>query len=401
MTRNAKRQRRLPWIAIAVLLAAAAGAAWSLWGRPPPRPPLLTVRVDRGDLERTVTATGQLRPVLLVEVGSQVSGIIAEITVDFNAEVREGEVLARLDTSTFEANLHQAQGEVDSAEAALELAQVEARRLELLVLQGLVPQADVDQARARLRQAEAALKIRKHALERARSELARCTIYSPIDGMVISRNVDVGQTVAASMTTPILFTIAQDLTRMHIHALVPEADIGGIRAGQRVRFSVDAFPHTFTGTVVQVRNQPIIEQHVVMYDTVIAVENSERLLKPGMTSTVVIVTDEKSDVLRVRNTALRARLPDVLRPTEPDARRDGGGDPTATGTWRTVYRLDGGEPAGALEAVAVRASMSDGIWTEVHEGLAEGDLLATGVDLEAQAQQRGRPGVFGPGPAQF
>lgn len=404
-------RRRFPWLrwtAAVVLLVATGWAVWTFWWTDQGRPPLATVRVDRGDLERTVTATGQLRPVLLVEVGSQVSGMLAEINVDFNSEVRQGQVLARLDTATFAANVNQAQGEVDSAEAALELARVETRRMEELRAHDLVPQADLDQARARLQQAEAALRIRQFALERAQSELARCTIYSPIDGLVISRNVDVGQTVAASMTAPVLFIIANDLAQMLIHSHVPEADIGGIRSGQRVAFNVDAFPQTFGGRVIQVRNQPIIEQHVVMYDTVIEVENPERRLKPGMTATVIIVTDEKTDVLRVRNTALRARLPESVRREIAATPAVGGdGSPAADSSpqadRRTVYRLAGGDPDGTIEAVAVRIGMSDGIWTEVIEGLAEGDLLVTGVDLEAQArqQQQGRSRVFGPGPAQF
>ncbi len=387
------------WNRLAALLVILGGLTWAALyyaGKEDSRPPLNTVTVDRGDIEQTVTATGQLQPVKNVEVGSQISGNIAEILADFNSEVREGEILARLDTSSFEANVHQAEGELESAEADLDLARTEARRMEKLNERDLIPQSELDRALARLRQTEAIVKIHTHALERAKFELERCTIYSPVDGIVISRNVDVGQTVAASMTAPILFTIANDLTRMNIHSHVPEADIGGIRDEQRVEFTVDAYPQTFEGTVIQVRNQPIIEQHVVMYDTVIQVYNPDRQLKPGMTATVSIVTDEKSDALRIQNTALRARLPESIMPDVPELPSN-----ENNGVWRIVYRLAGGDPDGTIEAVSVRTGMTDGIWTEVYEGLDEGDVLVTGVDLQAQVERDGRSGLFGPGPAQF
>jgi HlyD family secretion protein len=361
---------------------------------------LNTATVDRGVLRQTISATGTLNPLLNVEVGSQVSGIIDEIFVDFNSEVRRGEVLARIETSTFEANVRQAEGEVASARAALELAEVELGRLHQLRDRELVPQSEVDTAVARLRQAEATLDIRQHALERAQTELARCTIYSPVDGMVISRNVDVGQTVAASMTAPVLFRIANDLSRMQINSLVPEADIGNIRDDQRVEFTVDAFPgETFEGVVVQVRNQPIIEQNVVTYDTVIEVDNPDRKLKPGMTALVTIIIDERHDILRVRNTALRARLPDSIRPPDPEPEPGAAGE----GDARTVYRLRGSSSDFAnLEALTVRAGVTDGVYTEIFSGVSEGDELATGVNLTAPAAGGGGgSSLFGPAPARF
>lgn len=338
MTGGHTRGKRILTMLLAGVLVAAAvgGTAGFLRTGGDARVPLATVSVDWGDIQQTVLATGQLNPLVDVEVGSQVSGIIDEIHVDFNSEVTEGQVLARLDTSTFEANAREAEGEVAAAEAALELARVETRRLERLRGRELVSAAELDVAVARLRQAEATLQIRRHSLERARSELARCTIYSPIDGIVISRNVDVGQTVAASMTAPVLFRIGNDLERMQINARVPEADIGGVRDGQRVEFTVDAYPdETFGGHVVQVRNAPIVDQNVVMYDTVIDVHNPERKLKPGMTATVSIVVDERAGVLRVRNGALRARLPERVQPPAPEPAPEG------PGTWRTVYRVTG------------------------------------------------------------
>ena len=389
-----KKRRGIRAIIIVLVALAVVLLGWQRFrGDGGGRPPFNTVTVDRGDLEQTITATGSLHPLIQVEVGSQVSGNLSDVLVDFNDEVEKGQVLARLDSSTFEAALQQAEAELDSAEADLMLAETEAHRMRQLRERDLVPQADVDRTEARLRQAQATVRIRSHARDRARTEVERCTIYSPIDGIVISRAVDVGQTVAASMTAPVLFTIANDLTQMQIHSHVPEADIGGIRAGQRVEFTVDAHPHTFTGQVVQVRNAPIIEQHVVMYDTVISVSNPDRLLKPGMTATVLIVTDSREDVLRVRNTALRVRLPDRLLPDQPELPDDGE-------TWRLVYRLAGGDPQGRLEAISVRTGVSDGVWTVVYEGIHEGDVLVTGINLEAQAQSEGRS-LFGPGPAQF
>ncbi len=385
---------------LVVVLALLGGGAYYFGFHEPASssaPPLTTVTVDRGDLEQAILATGKLEPVLNVEVGSQVSGNLAEVLVDFNSEVREGQVIARLDTTTFEANVREAEGELENAEAALELAKVEANRIEQLHQRDLVPQAELDQARARLIQAQATRNMRQHGLDRARTELDRCTITSPIDGIVISRNVDVGQTVAASMTAPVLFIIANDLRHMHIHAHVPEADIGGIREGQRATFTVDAFRQTFTGRVVQVRNQPIIENHVVMYDTIIEVENPEGQLKPGMTATVSIVTAEKPDVLRVRNVALRARLPDLILPLVPpmdEPAPDGG-------TWQKVYRLRDGEGGRDIEIVRALIGMSDGIHTEILGGLEAGDVLATGIDLTARTEERTQSRLFGPEPAQF
>jgi HlyD family secretion protein len=198
------------------------------------------------------------------------------------------------------------------------------------------------------------------------------------------------------MTAPVLFTIANDLREMHIHANVPEADIGNIREGQRADFTVDAYRETFNGRVIQVRNQPIIESHVVMYDTIIEVGNPEGRLKPGMTATVSIITDEQADVLRVPNTALRARLPDDIRPPSPDLPESRNGE-----VWRVVYRLSNGSPEGPLEALPVRVGMTDGAFTKVLEGLNAGDTLVTGLDLRTSKNGREEGRGFGPLPARF
>ncbi|MCC5906971.1 MAG: efflux RND transporter periplasmic adaptor subunit [Balneolaceae bacterium] len=351
-------------------------------------PPLHTETVDRGDVSQRVVAHGTLQPVQKVTVGSQVSGIIEEIFVDFNSVVERGQVIARIDPSTFEAEVSSARAELQSAEAGLELAQMQAARMNELRERQFVSPSDVEQASATLRQAEAQVSVRRHALERAERELSRATITSPTDGMVISRDVDVGQTVAASLSAPILFEIAADLGQMQIHANVSEADIGDMSDGQRVRFQVDAYrERTFEGEVIQVRNSPIVEDNVVHYETIIAVNNDERLLKPGMTAEVSVITDERHDVIRVRNSALRARLPDNIRPEDPP------GDENSNGR---VYLFQDGE----LIAHPVQTGLSDGVYTEVIDGLQVGDVLAVGLSLSGQDEGE-RRSLFSGNQAQY
>jgi HlyD family secretion protein len=283
-------------------------------------PPLNTVSVDRGTIAQRVVAHGTLEPVQQVEVGSQISGIIQRIHVDFNSPVRRGQVIAQIDPSTYAAAVSSAEAELDAATTNLELARKHWQRIEQLDARELVARSEVEHASAALRQAEAQVNVRRHALARAQRELDLCTIYAPTNGIVISRNVDVGQTVAASLNAPLLFLIASDLERLQINASVSEADIGSVREGQRVRFTVDAYRgREFVGEVIQVRNAPRVQDNVVHYGTIIAVDNAERLLKPGMTAEVAIITAEVNDAVRVRNTALRARLPDSLLPPEPPA----------------------------------------------------------------------------------
>ncbi len=368
-------------LALAAMLLLAVSAV--LWGATRSDssgglPPLHTVTVDRGAVSQRVVAHGAIQPVQKVTVGSQVSGIVEEILVDFNSPVERGQVIARLDASTFVAAVSSAQAELEAAEAGLDFARMQWDRIQRLRENNLVAPSEVDQARANVQQAEAQLSVRRHALDRARRELERCTIHSPTDGMVISRNVDVGQTVAASLSAPILFEIAADLRRMQIHANVSEADIGGIREGQRVRFRVDAHrEREFEGEVVQVRNAPLVEDNVVHYETIIAVENEELLLKPGMTAEVAIITAEVEDAMRARNTALRARLPDALMPPEPASSEGSNG---------RVYVLRNGE----IEAVSVRTGLSDGVNTELLAGVQLGDTLVVGLSLQGGEDSSGR-----------
>lgn len=368
-------------LALAIVLLVVASAV--LWGATRgdaggALPPLHTVIVDRGPVSQRVVAHGAIQPVQKVTVGSQVSGIVEEILVDFNSPVERGQVIARLDASTFAAAVSSAAAELEAAEAGLDLARMQWDRIQRLRENNLVAPSEVDQARANVQQAEALLSVRRHALDRARQELDRCTIRSPTDGMVISRNVDVGQTVAASLSAPILFEIAADLRLMQIHANVSEADIGGIREGQKVRFRVDAHrDREFEGEVVQVRNAPIVEDNVVHYETIIAVENEALLLKPGMTAEVAIITAEVEDAMRARNTALRARLPDALLPPEP-ASSDG-----ANGR---VFVLRNG----TIAAVPVQSGLSDGVHTELRAGVQVGDTLVVGLSLQGGEDGGGR-----------
>src|SRR5213594_3599031 len=264
--------------------------------------------VTRGPITQAVTATGTLNPVVNVQVGSQVSGNIAKLFADFNSQVKAGQVVAQIDPALFQATVTQAEGDLANAQAALELAKVNAKRTQDLFARKTSSQADLDQAMANLHQGEANVKIKQGALDKAKADLDHCTITSPIGGVVISRNVDVGQTVAASLQAPVIFQIANDLTKMQIDANVAEADVGVLEVGQDVDFTVDAFPmRTFHGKVVQVRNAPITVQNVVTYDTVIGVSNPDLKLKPGMTANVSIIVAHKDNVLQIKNAALRYR----------------------------------------------------------------------------------------------
>src|SRR5207253_416540 len=290
-----------------------------------------TATVTRGPVTQAVTATGTLNPVVNVQVGSQVSGNIAKLFVDFNSQVKAGQVVAQIDPALFQATVTQAEGDLASAQAALELARVNAKRTQDLFARKTSSQADLDQAMASLHQAEANVKIKQGALDKAKADLEHCTITSPIDGVVISRTVDVGQTVAASLQAPIIFQIANDLTKMQIDSNVAEADVGVVKVGQDVDFTVDAFPsQTFHGKVVQVRNAPITVQNVVTYDTVIGVSNQDLKLKPGMTANVSIIIAHNDDALQIKNAALRYRPPDATpvetkRTETSRAGRPGGG----------------------------------------------------------------------------
>ncbi len=295
------------WIAVAaVLVVVVLGVVWMKSRGHKEAPKYRTATVERGDITATVSATGSVEPVLQVQVGSQVSGTLAKLYVDYNSHVRAGQVLAQLETSAFRARLAQAEASVARAQATLTNGQLALKRTIELQRGNFVAQADVDAAQATVGQQQADLKQAQAALQSAQVDLGHTTITSPIDGVVISRSIDVGQTVAASLQAPQLFVIANDLRQMQVETKIDEADIGRIQNGLPVEFTVDAYPDvTFEGAVSQVRLEPVVESNVVTYTTVISTRNDDLRLRPGMTANVVVKTATHTGVLKVPNAALR------------------------------------------------------------------------------------------------
>ncbi|MBL9217712.1 MAG: efflux RND transporter periplasmic adaptor subunit [Opitutaceae bacterium] len=314
--------RLIPVTLAAVLLVAGGGGYYYYQhARRAEQPPAYNTAVlARGQIRQVVTATGQLDAVLSVDVGSQISGLVIKLHADFNTMVKKDQIIAEIDPATYQQRLRQAEADLASSQASNRLQQLNTQRTRELAAKSLVTQQEVDQAEAQLAQANATLLTRQAAVENANVDLARCTIRSPIDGMVISKQTEEGKTVAASLNAPTLFTIANDLAKMQITAAVAEADIGSVQQGQNVSFTVDAFPgRSFTGQVTQVRNAPKTTQNVVSYETIISVENRDLKLRPGMTANVSIVVASRDDALRLPNSSLRVRLPDALAGKPPAA----------------------------------------------------------------------------------
>ncbi len=308
-------------IVVIAILAAAAVAVYS-YRKKGPEVQVTTAPVSQGDIVQVVGATGTIEAVQTVQVGTQVSGIVQELRADFNSIVKKGQLIAKLDPSSIQtqieqarANLIRAQADLERQKVALEDAKTKAKRTEELAAKKLVAQSELDTVIVNVKSAEAQLRSQLASITQAEASLNQnqvnlqhTEIYSPIDGIVISRNVDVGQTVAASMQAPTLFILAADLTKMQVRASVDESDVGLIRPGQQVRFRVDAYPaQDFIGTVAQVRLQPVVSQNVVTYVTVIDVPNPDLKLKPGMTANVTIEIAQRTNALRVQNTTLRFR----------------------------------------------------------------------------------------------
>lgn len=389
------KRSRLPWlIGIVVVMAAGGGGLWYWWTSGTPPVPYKTALVDRGPITAIVTATGTVNPVISVQVGSQVSGKVSQLFADFNSKVTKGQVLAQIDQKSFKARLSQARAAVKSAKGNLAKANVSASqrmrefdRMAALRPQAFVSQADVDLAETNYRDAAANVEVLQAQLDQAQAVLASAeldlgytTIYSPVDGIVVSRNVDVGQTLAAAFQTPILFVIAQDLTQMQVNANVSESDIGGVKEGTEAHFRVDAYPKQFfEGVVTQVRNAPISIQNVVTYDVVITVSNPELKLKPGMTANVTIVTSRKEHPLRMPNGALRFRMPNV--PLDKKATR--------------VWVLDSDNQP---RQVDVTTGIADSLSTEIADAvLKEGDRVIVGIETEEEQAQKKLPPGFEPG----
>lgn len=304
---------------VVVLAAVGAGGYYYLQNRDEPKQPeYTTTTVARGEITQAVTATGQLDAVLSVDVGSQISGQIKALYADFNTPVKEGQVLAEIDPATYQQRLRQAEASLASAQASYNLSALNAKRTQDLFGKSLVTQQEHDVAQAQLEQTKAQLMTAQATVENARVDLSRCTIYSPIDGTVIAKLTEVGKTVAASQNVPILFTIANDLSKMHITAAVAEADVGSVDVKQTVNCTAEAFPNrNFTGVVTQVRNAPKTTSNVVSYDTIIDVDNRDLKLRPGMTANVSIVVARRDKVLRVPNATLRVRMPDGIAAAKP------------------------------------------------------------------------------------
>ena len=398
---------------IAVLVATACGRKQAA--------PYRTDPVTRGPVSEVVNATGDVSAIVTVNVGSQVSGIIDKLNVDFNSKVKKDQLLATLDPRLFQAQLEKAAASLASANANVEKAQAAyadsvriANRQQELRQQGLISQADLDTALATRDQNAAGLSAAKATVLQAKADrdmaatnLAFTRITSPIDGIVVSRSVDVGQTVAAAFQAPTLFLIANDLTKMQILANIDEADVGKVREGLEAKFTVDAYPgETFTGMIRDVRQAPNTIQNVVTYPAVIDAPNPDRKLRQGMTASVNITAARKDDSLRVSNAALRWKPDESAAPETaqrpggtPQARtasaaargaRDGSAQ-QAPGRAGRVYKLENGKPV----PVNIRVGLSDGQRTEVIEGLSEGDrVIVGGGDAATGVQQQRRRGPF-------
>lgn len=449
---NEKSFRWAKWVSILVLLAAAAGGGWYyLKTRNEVATEYQTATVSRGDLTQAVTATGQLGPVVNVQVGSQISGIVKKLFIDYNSTVKSNDIIAEIDPATYEINVLKAKAQLANSKANLTLAQVQARRADDLFKANLISGSDHDTATAQMEQAQAQVQSDEANLKNADVQLSYCTIYAPVDGVVISRNVDPGQTVAASFNTPTIAVIANDLTKMQIDALVSEADIGGVAVDQNVNFTVDAYPYrTFHGKVSQIRYGAITNQNVINYDCVIGVKNDDLKLLPGMTANVSIVIAERNNALKIPNAALRFRPPDSGTPSSRTnapgdnrqmggamARGNGGGPEGqrsaafSAGGGRNPDRPPGSGPGGAprkprperqlmrtvytlsstgdvkeksmpkLVPLQIKVGISDGASTEVLDGIEEGAQVVTAILSSGESSRGPQANPFGGGFRRF
>ena len=390
------RRRRALWVIGGLVLLVVAYRWWSAVESEVAE--YVTMPVDRGPIEQTVIATGTVNPVKTVQVGTYVSGPILALDVDYNSPVQKGQRVAQIDPASFtvkvrqaDANLANARAKVEKSRADLELKRLQLERNRTLLGRNLIAQNDVDTAKSNADQAvaqlaldEASVKQAQANLDEAQVNLNYTDIVSPVDGVVVARNVDVGQTVAASFQTPTLFLIAEDLTKMQVDTNVSESDVGRVREGQAATFTVDAYPGMpFHGVVAQVRNAPITVQNVVTYDVVIAVDNPNQELKPGMTANVTVTTARRDDVLRVAVRALRFRP----EPSAGDAPRTEKKGPDST-----VYVLGSDEKP---TPVSVRIGIRDGQRAEVTGGdLVEGAQAVIGVKRAPNAPAVQQPPGF-------
>jgi len=368
---------------VVIALIAAAAAAYGMWRSfdfTASEQSYRTAPAKVGDIAQTVSANGTLNPVVLVSVGTQVSGTVKKLYVDFNDHVKAGQILLELDPALLQAQVRQDEASVRSAQAALELAVTTEQRYLKLWEQDSIARLTADQAIEARKAAHSQLDLARAQLAKDRTSLEYSVIRSPVSGVVVNRTVDVGQTVAASFQTPTLFLIAQDLRKMQIDSSFAEADVGSIKVGQPVQFSVDAFPdRSFSAQVKQIRLNPTTQQNVVTYDVVVAVDNPEQILMPGMTAYVNVIVERHSNVLQVPNAALR------YKPAEAAATAARGNPSTdkEPGRTATVYVLARKAPV----AVALRVGISDGRFTEVLSGkVKDAEQLVIGT-LAPTAEQ--------------
>ncbi|MGQ0502574.1 MAG: efflux RND transporter periplasmic adaptor subunit [Panacagrimonas sp.] len=391
-----KRFPYKPWILVLLLALGAAAGYGYLKKDKDPAAAYLTEPVSRGEIVETVAANGTLNPVILVSVGTQVSGTAVKVHADFNDTVKEGQVLVELDPAAYEARVRQTRAALESAQANLDLARTTEARSQDLFDKGYIARQELDQSRQGLKSAAAQVEQARAQVADADVNLRNSVIRSPVSGVVVARTVEEGQTVAASFQTPELFKIAGDLRQMLIHTTFAEADIGRIQPGQPTRFTVDAYPDkSFNGKVRQVRLNPTTTQNVVTYDVVIDVDNADLLLLPGMTAYVNIVLSRSDEVLRVPNSALRYRpKTDEAAAKAAGTRSAGPGGQSGPGARRggarkpMVYVLRQGK----VLPVQVRTGASDGRYTAVEpgpgaDGLGESDIVVTGDRVADKAAQ--------------
>ena len=348
-------------------------------------------KVSKQNISTSITATGTIEPVTEVEVGTQVSGIIDKIYVDYNSVVKKGQLIAELDKTNLLSELSSAKSNMESAKSNMEYQKSNYNRYKELYSKGLVSADDYENAKLSYKQASEEYAIQKESVSKAQTNLGYAIITSPIDGIVLSKEVEEGQTVAAAMETPTLFIIAQDLTDMQVIADVDEADIGGVKEGQRVTFTVDAFPDDlFEGKVTQVRQEATEESNVVTYEVVISAPNDDLKLKPGLTANVTIFTNERDGVLAVPSKALRF-APNENLLAEGESITDCKGKDK-------VWMREGS----IFKAVPVKIGVTNGTYTEIISGLKEGDAVLTdfiiGNDQPEETEETAEKNPFMPGP---
>lgn len=394
---NNHTQKRYLTIAIVVVVGILIGMFFLRRGKDEGGEQYKTEAVDQGNISASVGATGTLSAVTTVQVGSQVSGIISQLYADFNSQVKKGQVLAELDPTPFLQAVEQRQAEVTRSQVEVANAQMTYGRQKRLAASGLIAQSELDAAKAAYDSARAQLSLSQASLRQAKTNLGYTKIYSPIDGQVVDRQYDIGQTVAASFSAPTLFTIAQDLTKMQVQADVDQSDIGQVKVGQPVRFTVDAYPEReFRAQISQVRLNATVNQNVITYPVIISVDNPDLTLRPSMTANVTIQVDTVRDVLRVPNAALRFKPPTEegeqgqgqAGARSAGAARGGSGSgrrPGGRQAGQTVYVLAKSENGkeSELRPVRIKTGITDGRNTEVQQVLAgtlnPGDPVVTGL----------------------